>query len=927
MNCALQNDIKGSLLVVDDDPEIRRTLEEILVRGGYRVNCVADGRICLTVAQDDPPDLILLDIHLSDTDGVEVCRLLKANEGTAGIPVILISGLREVEEKVRGFAAGCVDYVTKPFGSEEILARVATHLTISGSRRQIEAQNARLEQEILRSREAEESAKQWAAEWEETFNSMTDLVSLQDVDFTIVRVNKAFADAMGKDARDLIGKKCFEVVHGAGEPWPLCPQRQAILGGQPATEEFFELRQRKYFQVTVSRRCNDKGKMIGTIHVAKDITARREAEEAARRSEEKHRFIAENVDDVIWQIDPGYCFVYVSPSVSRLGGFEPEELTGKRATLFLSEHSRSLIEDLVDGRRSGAGPGLFRSMLELEFVAKDGATIPIEVKFTCHADRSGEPVSYQGVARDIRERKRAEQERLRLISAIERAAEAFCVVSAGGVIEYVNEAFCTLSGYKKEELVGNRIGFLANEKAERSVYKEIWDTVKAGYTWSGRLTQRTKDGSLFQIEGSIVPIREEGAITSYAAVARDITESLLLQEELQQSQKMEAMGALAGGIAHDFNNILAAIMGNAELALEDVPADSQTHGNLEGVLKAGMRGRDLVKQILAFTRKTKSEKRRVPLGPLVKETHDLLRASIPATIEMSLFMDFSSDTVEADPVQVQQVFLNLATNAADAMGEDGGRMETHLSSVSFAGSDTLPDKSMIPGAYVVLSVKDTGCGMTEQVRKRVFEPFFSTKKPGRGTGMGLAVVYGIVKDTNGFITVSSEPGAGSIFTVYFPAAKPSPKAKGEGKRLIQRGKREHLLFVDDEEPIVQVAVRILERLGYEVTAAQSSPEALEIFIRDSHAFDVVITDQTMPGMTGIALVEELKKVRSDIPVILCSGRADLMPSHQTRKLGIAAYVTKPFSSEELAKALQSVLGDRESSKESGSGKEKDGVTH
>ena len=241
------------------------------------------------------------------------------------------------------------------------------------------------------------------------------------------------------------------------------------------------------------------------------------------------------------------------------------------------------------------------------------------------------------------------------------------------------------------------------------LYDGIRDTIAAGNTWSGRLTRKKKDGSVYQIEGSIVPIKDEaGTITSYAAVTRDITERLLLQEELQQSQKMEAMGALAGGIAHDFNNILAAIMGNAELAMEDVPADSPTHGNLEGVLKAGMRGRDLVKQILAFTRKTRTEKRRVPLAPLVKETHDLLRASIPATIDVTLSIDVVSDTVEADPVQIQQVLLNLATNAVDAMGGGGGKMETRLFNVSFAAHDTLPDKGMAPGSYVVLAVSDTG---------------------------------------------------------------------------------------------------------------------------------------------------------------------------------------------------------------------------
>ena len=913
MNLTVSDDCKGKILVIDDDPLVQQILEGILVQEGYEVNCVADGHVGLTIVEDESPDLILLDIRLSDIDGIEVCRLLKARSRTAAIPVIFISGLNDMEDKLLAFSVGGVDYVTKPFGPAEILARVATHLTISRSRRQIEIQNGRLEQEILRSREAEERAKQWAEEWEATFNSMTDLASLQDADFTIVRVNRAFAEALGKEPHELIGRKCFEVVHGCGSPWPVCPQTQTLECGKSVTEEFLEPRLGKYFQVTVSQRHNDKGEMIGTVHIAKDITARKEAEEALRTSEEKHRFIAENVNDVIWQVDSGGRFVYVSPSVRRLAGYEPEEMTGKSASIFMPDHSRSMIEGLLSRGQAAAKEAPLGPTLELEFAAKDGSPIPIEVKFTCHTNRSGEPLSYQGVARDIRDRKRAEQELLRLVAAIEHAAEAFCVVSPDGVIEYVNKAFCAQGGYRKGELVGNKAVLWIGESVEPSVAEGIWDTVRAGDTWSGRLTRKKKDGSLYQIEGSIVPIKDEtGSITSYAAVTRDITERLLLQEELQQSQKMEAMGALAGGIAHDFNNILAAIMGNAELALEDIPADSPIHRNLEGVLKAGMRGRDLVKQILAFTRKTRTEKRRVPLAPLVKETHDLLRASIPATIDMSLSVNAVSDSVEADPVQIQQVLLNLATNAADAIGGAGGKMETRLFNASFGADDKLPDKSMSPGDYVVLAVSDTGCGMTEQVKKRVFEPFFSTKKPGRGTGMGLAVVYGIVKDSSGFITISSKPGDGSTFTVYFPRAKPAPKGRAGGKGAIQQGRKERLLFVDDEEPIVQIGIRMLGRLGYDVTATQSSVEALRIFTLDPNAFDLVITDQTMPGLTGTLLVEELRKVRPDIPVILCSGRADLMSPHQAKKLGIAAYVAKPFSREELARALQVVLGERES---------------
>jgi PAS domain S-box-containing protein len=650
---------KGNLLLIDDDPAVLQVLGAILAKEGYGLTSVTQGRMGLKAARDELPDLVLLDIGLSDLDGIEVCRRLKADKRTSAIPVVFISGLKAVEDKIRGFEAGGVDYIAKPFGVQEVLARVAAHLTISRSRKQIEAQNVRLEQEI-------------------------------------------------------------------------------------------------------------------------------------------------------------------------------------------------------------------------------------------------------------RDRKMAEMERQRLIAAIEHAAEGIFLAGPDRVITYANRSLCAETGYSKEEIVGRPMDSLAGEGNERSFYTGVRNAMKAGVTWSGRYSTRKKDGTSYQVEGSVVPIKDDsGLVTNYVCVTRDITEQLRLQEELQQAQKMEAMGTLAGGIAHDFNNILGAILGNAELAMEDVPIDSPTYSNLQGVVKAGMRGRDLVRQILAFTKKTRTEKRPVSLAPLIRETHALLRASIPATVEVALAVDAAWDTVEADPVQIQQVLLNLVTNAVDALTDQVGRVEIRLSNVTFNPGDAVPDKGVRPGDYVVLTVADTGCGMTEEVKRRIFEPFFSTKKPGRGTGMGLAVVYGIVKDLGGAIAVLSTSGAGSIFAVYFPRAKVLSKPRRERKNVSMQGRRERILFVDDEEPIVLVGMNMLGRLGFDVTIARGGADALEQFARDPNLFDVVITDQTMPGMTGLALTEELKRIRPAVPIVLCSGRTDLLPPQQMKRLGVAACVTKPFTRSELARAVLAALGREE----------------
>jgi PAS domain S-box-containing protein len=391
---------------------------------------------------------------------------------------------------------------------------------------------------------------------------------------------------------------------------------------------------------------------------------------------------------------------------------------------------------------------------------------------------------------------------------------------------------------------------------------------------------------------------------AYRKLQEEVEERERVEEQLRQSHKLEAIGTLAGGIAHDFNNMLAVILGNAELALEDVDEEGPRR-NLRQILKASKRSRDLVKQILAFSRRDAGQGKAVKIAPLLRETHELLRASLPSTIHMELNIRTRSDTVFANLSEMQQVIVNLASNAAYAMREAGGTLTIGLSSITL-GPDSLPEGQMRKGRYVKLTVKDTGTGITPDVQKRMFEPFFTTKDKGQGTGMGLSVAYGIVKGCHGMIEVESEVGKGSKFTVLLPQtdAVPSIEEREEAPPCSQGA---HILFVDDEPAVMEMTKTMLERIGCRVTASTNASEALKVFTANPHSFDLLITDQTMPDMTGVALAKNILAARKDMPVIICTGYSETVSPGKAEEAGIREFVMKPLAKRELADAIRRAL--------------------
>jgi PAS domain S-box-containing protein len=486
---------------------------------------------------------------------------------------------------------------------------------------------------------------------------------------------------------------------------------------------------------------------------------------------------------------------------------------------------------------------------------------------------------------------------------METMSEGALTVAADGTILYCNRRFAEMLKTPLNRIIG--LSF------QDFMPSEDWREFKATLDACGKEGSRG-EYHLTTPEGREVPVYVSARalllrdVESFCIVVTDLTEQRTLEQQIRQAQKMEALGTLSGGIAHDFNNILAAVIGFTELIRDHLPKGSQEARHVRRVLEAGLRGRELVKQMLAFSRKSEQEKKPLQLSDVVREAMKLLRASIPSTISVRVKADGASDLVFADPTQMQQVLMNLCTNAAHAMQEKGGKLDVELSALRISEHENAD--GMKPGPYVRLIVRDTGVGIPPEIIDKIFDPFFTTKEVGEGTGLGLSVVHGIVKQHNGYITVTSEPGKGSTFTVYLPQIAGEPETDAAGDDEIPTGS-ERILFVDDEETIVEMGEDVLAELGYEVTSRINGRDALAFLKEDPSRFDLVITDQTMPEMTGLELAKEVSAVRADMPVILCTGFSHVVDVDKAKAAGIRAFAMKPLTKREIAKTIRKVLDE------------------
>jgi len=523
---------------------------------------------------------------------------------------------------------------------------------------------------------------------------------------------------------------------------------------------------------------------------------------------------------------------------------------------------------------------------------------------------SGKPLKAIGTHVDVTDLHLNENNLNRLATVVEHASETIIVTNREGIIEYVNPSFETKLGYSKDEVIGKYPKILQSGKHNKSFYKNMRTDLEHGRLWHGLLVNKCKDGSIIKLETTISPVKDsKGTTIQYIAIGRDSTHESLLESQLRQAQKMEAIGTLAGGIAHDFNNILSAVIGYSELAMLDTDPASTAHHNMTEVFKAAKRAADLVSQILTFSRRTEHERKPLLLAPVIKEALKLLRGTLPSTIDIRQNISKDCPPVLADPTQMHQIIMNLCTNANHAMRENGGILDVRLDTIELqhekeAGQLTLP-----LGTYAHISISDTGTGMPPELVERIFEPYFTTKTGGDGTGLGLATVHGIVKLHDGAITVYSDPGKGTTFNIFLPLCDPQIDSdkKSKTQEPMPHGSNELIMVVDDEESIAQVIEIALRHVGYDVESYTSSVKALEAFEAAPERFACIITDQTMPTLTGVDLSKRILAKHPGFPIILCSGFSETINEEKARNLGIFQYLMKPATTRVLAESVHNAI--------------------
>jgi PAS domain S-box-containing protein len=770
--------------------------------------------------------------------------------------------------------------------------------------------------DVTESKRVEEALRESEKKYSSLFTSMAEAVALHEIicdasgepiDYRFIDINPAFERLTGLKRTDIIGRTVLKALPAIDRTW-IEKCRKAVLTGEPIAFESFSSELNKYFNIVAFSSQKNQFAVIFS-----DITKRKMAEDALRENEEKQSAMISNISDVIGVIGADGNVKYKSPNIEKWFGWVPQDVIGRPGWLTIHpedlERVRKTFGTLLEKDKSVA-------TIEYRYKCKDGNYKQVQLTAT---NLMNDPVicgmllNYHDITRrkDAEDKLRASEERFRTM--FQQAPLGIALVdSTSGRIYEVNSRFAEIAGRTREEMTS--IDWMSITHPD-DIQEDLENMARMnaqiiqGFTMKKRYIR--PDGSYVWINMTIAPITaENNRKPCHLAMIQDITEMRAIEARLRQSEKMEAIGQLAGGIAHDFNNVLGGIIGYTDLSLDLVEKDSIMEKNLRKILKASERAKHLVQQILTFSRQGNQQKSIIAVRPIIKEVLELLRATIPSSVIIESDLREDIRPIFGDPTKIHEMLLNLATNGVYAMDRKGILKVLLYPSVIDSEIYSRTGK-IASGEYAVIEVTDTGHGMDATVLQKAFDPFFTTKPVGEGTGMGLSVVLGVIQLHGGDVQVETEPGKGTTFKIYLPvtAQKLVPDCVDEDTSDLRRGK-ECVLFVDDEQLLVDIAVDILSSLGYKVTGISDSLGALKFLENKGNKIDILVTDQTMPGMTGVELAKAALKIRKDLPVILCTGYSVEINPERAVAIGISQMAMKPLRLRQFAGILREVLDNR-----------------
>ncbi|HWO37695.1 MAG TPA: PAS domain S-box protein [Candidatus Acidoferrum sp.] len=887
------------LLLIDDNPADAELMLSCLKRAGYVLSFdVVDlPEPFREKLQRTEYDLIVSDHNLCTWTGLDALEIL-CHSGK-DIPFIVVTGSLGDEAAVEYIKRGAADYILKH--RLNLLPLAVGHALKEKAHRD---EKERLHERILAGKR----------EWELTFDAVPDAVLIFDDQCRVRRANRAACEVFGLPFAKLIGRPCYEALHGLVQAPPTCPHEQLLTTGTAQQSDFEEPRLGKIFDATSTPLRDKEGTFLGCIHVLRDISDRNRAEQALRHSEEQLRLLLNSTAEAIYGLDcEGNC-TFCNPACLRLLGYrDPKDLLGRNMHQVM-HHTRENGTPYLQEKcqiylafREGKAAHVVDEVLW----RADGTSFPSEY-WSYPIEKDGKLVGSVVTFLDISERKHAEaahresEEKYR--EFIENATFGIFRSTPQGELLDVNPALVSMLGYgSKEELLSLNL--------DRDIYENPPDRMMAWQTYqlTGRgngieVNWMRKDRKTISVRLCFrVILDKEDQIKHFEVIAEDVTEKRTLEEQFRQAQKMEAMGRLAGGISHDFNNLLGVIIGYSDLLLASPTRDDVSQHRIEEIKKAGQRAASLTRQLLAFSRKQVLTPKVLDLNTVVAETSKMLLRLLGEDVELITKLSPTLDHVKADPTQIEQVIMNLAINARDAMPK-GGKLIIETTNAELDGSYGQQKHADVqPGNYVLLTVSDTGIGMDNATRARIFEPFFTTKERGKGTGLGLATVYGIIRQSGSYIWVYSEVGKGTTFKVYIPRVKESlSEVQPEISTPLHLGSGT-ILLVEDEDSLRELSHRLLEGMGYTVIEAANGADAIRLAGQCADPIQLLVTDVVMPGMSGRELAELLGAGHSQMKVLYVSGHTDDVIMHYAILKPGVAFLQKPFTRDGLAKKLREVL--------------------